>query len=487
MSNQIKIISTLLICVILASSCVSKEENELKKTCRELISQLSEPTNIRLSVDGPIDIENGYSASSVIAEEIINNWSTPERINTIISLVSDNDPFIRQVAIISLGLLGLEPEAMNELISQLGNPDELASEAAYMAFLFMPNNPNSKSVDEINQILMDEWSEDDLLLDMNIAYIVSRGVEDPTILDPLKPAIVKAFESEDPNVRYCAARTVWRNHLLLSEFMPNIIEFLREENSKLKLVALLALNNAYGYGDYTENNVELVLPLIQDRDIDVRMEAATYIGLVSTEFNIDSENLGQALNVLIEILKNDNPYYKFQAARHIGAFRENGRDAVPALIDTFRDQSQDINVRVSIVYAFGSIGPGAESAVPLLIEAIHDDDLQVAALDSLGMIGPGAKDAVPDLIELLHDPDFFTVSDAMEALGGIGPDAEAALPELQNFLQDFSKLTVIDAAVAIKRIHPDSEEAISVLEGLLNDPDSYIAESAREALWRLSE
>ncbi len=491
MLKQIKILSALIICVIFANSCIAESESGLEDTCRELISKLSSPNNIRRSTDGSIDFESGLSLSSVIGEEIIRDWNTPDKIETIISLVSDNDPYIRQMATISLGLIGSKPEVMTELISQLGNPDEFTSEAAYMAFLFMVMREHDEpmSIDEINQALLDEWSDDNLLLNMNIAYVVYVGVENPDILESLIPSIEMAFDHEDPKVRYCAARTVRGNNILLGEFMPNIIELLQEDDQKLKLVGMQALNKAYIYNGYVENHLELILPLLQDQDIDVRIEAATYVGMVSSDMNIFNEDHQRALDVFIELLQNQDPYYKFQAAKRIGVFTEYAEHAVPVLIEIFRTEDPDSIIRYAIMYALKRIGSEDDNVVSFLIDALHSNDkgIQGIALDSISMIGPAAKNAVPDLIALLHDSDIFTVRSAMDALGAIGPDAEAAKHDLLIILQDPFNLNMVDAGAALLRIDPNSEEAISVLEGLLNDSDSYKANSARDALAMLSQ
>jgi HEAT repeat protein len=476
----------LLIVAILGCSCIKEKDNDLKQAARVLIGGLSSPDNIRHASDGSVDLENGFSVSTAVADEIKNNWNTPERINTIASLSSDRDAYIRQMAIISLGIIGQKPEVMTALIRQLGNPDAFMSEAAYMAFIFMKGPTGLEPGDEINQTLLNEWSDDNLLLNMNIAYVVSRGVEDASKLNPLKPDIAKAFESEDPNIRYCAARVVWRNDLLLNEYMPDIVTLLRDDDSKVKRIALMALNKA---GNFEENIVELVLPLLQDEDSDVRLEAATYIGLAAYDLNISAEDQSQALNVLFDLLRIDDVYYELEAVKRIGVFGQNASNAVPLLIDTFGKPGMEKIVRYSVIMTIGNIGPRASSAVPFLTGALHNQDsyIQYYAIESLGLIGPEAKDTVPDLMGFLHSQDSSVACAAMGALSGIGPYAEAAIPELTGFLNGSDKMIAIYAAGALARIDPDSEEAILRLNELQDDPDSYIADAARMVLGQLSQ
>jgi hypothetical protein len=58
-------------------------------------------------------------------------------------------------------------------------------------------------------------------------------------------------------------------------------------------------------------------------------------------------------------------------------------------------KSPDINIRREAARALGEIGPGAKDAVPELIEALDDEDMDLIAVWALGRIGPAAIAAVP--------------------------------------------------------------------------------------------
>jgi hypothetical protein len=60
-------------------------------------------------------------------------------------------------------------------------------------------------------------------------------------------------------------------------------------------------------------------------------------------------------------------------------------------------------------------------------------DVRRAAARALGEIGPGAKDAVPDLVEALNDADMDLI--AVWALGKIGPAAIAVVPAMRRWLE----------------------------------------------------
>jgi hypothetical protein len=58
-------------------------------------------------------------------------------------------------------------------------------------------------------------------------------------------------------------------------------------------------------------------------------------------------------------------------------------------------KNPDINIRREAARALGEIGPGAKDAVPELIEALNDEDIDLIAVWALGKIGPAAVEAAP--------------------------------------------------------------------------------------------
>lgn len=70
-------------------------------------------------------------------------------------------------------------------------------------------------------------------------------------------------------------------------------------------------------------------------------------------------------------------------------------------VERYREalENADINIRRAAARALGEIGPGAKDAVPELIEALNDDDIDLIALWALGCIGPGARAAAPAIIQ----------------------------------------------------------------------------------------
>ena len=90
--------------------------------------------------------------------------------------------------------------------------------------------------------------------------------------------------------------------------------------------------------------------------------------------------------------------------------------------------------------ALGLIGPKAAQAIPDLLQTMRTDksnQTRWLAAHSLTQIGmQGQKPAVPMLIEGLADEDVNVVFHYAVALGQIGPDAKAALAALERVQQN---------------------------------------------------
>jgi len=81
-------------------------------------------------------------------------------------------------------------------------------------------------------------------------------------------------------------------------------------------------------------------------------------------------------------------------------------------------QVPDAKARVGAASALARLGPKAAPAVPLLIEALNDQNklVRTQSIAALGKIGPAAAAAVPVLTPLLRDDDWATRSLATSAL-----------------------------------------------------------------------
>jgi HEAT repeat protein len=182
--------------------------------------------------------------------------------------------------------------------------------------------------------------------------------------------------------------------------------------------------------------------------------------------------------------------------------------------------------------ALESIGPGADAALPWLIEQLrkeakrppgpkknYDDDetLLCRVICTLGAIGPAAKEVVPDLIALLDHELLEVRNVSATALGKIGPSAKAAIPLIEPGLDDPHKrfataVTLwrierndvrlliaaerlfseslgqsIQTATELGKLGPDAQAAVPALDIAMRGNSKWLSVAAAESLWRITK
>lgn len=150
--------------------------------------------------------------------------------------------------------------------------------------------------------------------------------------------------------------------------------------------------------------------------------------------------------------------------------RALGKDAVPALADTLRDQDMQMRQNAALVLIelrgewTGEPVVDTQAAVPALIQALKDSDADVRAwaAHALAAMGPDAAAAVDTLIALLKDPEEGPRNTSAMALGAIGPAGTKAVGPLTEALQDRSEDVRRIAAAALQKIRKPAGDALAL-------------------------
>ena len=110
-----------------------------------------------------------------------------------------------------------------------------------------------------------------------------------------------------------------------------------------------------------------------------------------------------------------------------------GGTVVGQLEQALRDKQG--RVRKGAAMALGKLGPEAKSAVPSVLEAMHDPDASVRqmASEAIGYLG---FDALVALVESLRSDDPELRELAADVLGSLGPDAVTLVPALLEAMTD---------------------------------------------------
>jgi hypothetical protein len=165
---------------------------------------------------------------------------------------------------------------------------------------------------------------------------------------------------------------------------PAIVALLRERRQELMPVLLSALKNLRGnpnpaveilakIGD--SETVPALLELLHDESIEARLSAVSVLGRLKAK---------EAVSPLIGLL-NEN-LNEVKAKRPVPGSMLN-------------DPGQICN---SVILALEQIGKDASSAVPVLIQASRNKELEQIAVRTLGKVGPAAASAIPVLIEAMQ-------------------------------------------------------------------------------------
>ncbi|NDJ77260.1 MAG: TIR domain-containing protein [Chloroflexi bacterium] len=220
------------------------------------------------------------------------------------------------------------------------------------------------------------------------------------------------------------------------------------------------------------NAVERLIKALEDGNRDARVAAAR---------KLSEMNDRTAVPGLMKMLRDDDWRVREAAAQALGKMQVAA--AVMALLETLRYGRPGPfggGNHTAITSAICDIGP---AAVPVLVDALSDDDwrIRLHATDVLGQIG--GEGAVPALVGGLRDPEKRVRWRAAEALGDLG--SVEAVPDLIDILRDSSPEVQIAAAWALGRVrHAD---AISGLIHLLDNRDWRVRWAAAEALWETGE
>jgi len=234
--------------------------------------------------------------------------------------------------------------------------------------------------------------------------------------------------------------------------------------------------------DLGERAIPAVLPLLEDRDLEVRCRAAQLLcrlgrgdGRIAVTLarmlkdeplrarsaaanaleqmapHMDKETANTVVPLLLEALGDEHWWVKSAGAGALGGIGakhpEHAGAATAGLLKAIQDEHG--HARSYAARAFDPLAQGnperAEAIVSALVEMIQSketDRRQVAiALGGVGRAGAeAAKSAVPALLDILRDENSWVSREAAEALGRIvernPAELKAIVPELFRMLED---------------------------------------------------
>jgi HEAT repeat protein len=157
-------------------------------------------------------------------------------------------------------------------------------------------------------------------------------------------------------------------------------------------------------------------------DVRERLEEGYPRQAISMGYGMIRANVGTelAVPVLARLMKEPDYYLHNESIKALGELGPQSLAAVPALVELLRHDA-DPEVRWRAAFTLVRIGEGAQAAVPVLREALRDQNARVreGAAYALGAIGSAAEETREALRVAQNDSDAqvrFRASKALERL-----------------------------------------------------------------------
>ena len=227
------------------------------------------------------------------------------------------------------------------------------------------------------------------------------------------PVLIKLLQEDDEDVRSVAIDLLASLGSEAQEAIPAFTKLLQRKDGTVNPSIFHALKGRMG-PEGRRHVIDALTVMIQDSDLQARMEAADYLGQLGIEGTIE------AMPALTKLLQDQDSPRRPEvviALRNTGP--EGRRRSIPALIQLL--QSKDGPVCSKAGWMLASMGPAAKEAIPTLTQLLRNKDAHVRGMAFsvlTASMGPeGRKPAIAALIELLQHDDQDVRMDAILQAG----------------------------------------------------------------------
>jgi HEAT repeat protein len=199
-------------------------------------------------------------------------------------------------------------------------------------------------------------------------------------------------------------------------------------------------------------------------------------------YALSSEDKQAAAEGFKPYLSSDIPKVRARALNLLGELRRDAALMEPDIVECFT--YHDRQVRYHAVAALVKIGATRRS-VPALANVLQEQDSEMRCItcEALGKIGPGAQEAIPALIDVLTtDMNYTARSRATEALGKIGMASNEVVSALALSMEDINMNSRIDAARALSSIRPFTRKGVETFLKYYKDPNEEVRRFSTEYL-----
>lgn len=278
-----------------------------------------------------------------------------------------------------------------------------------------------------------------------------------------EPELVKALKHEKDAVRQATAEALGEGGVKTG--VPALAEALKTDRSER--VRMAAIGALFKLKPDPKECLSAVLDALKDPGFPVIRHTAVKL---LAAWGPDAAEAALPLAEFARGLKVQDQEERERCCKAIAGMGTAAAPACATILKILEDQpGRARRVIEETLFAIG------EGAVPALTEGLRSPQPHVRAssADILGRIGPASRGAVPALIEAMKDADLNGARlPAIAALGRIGPAAEASMPALVALLDDDRDNQFRNAAAG--SLLKMGEKALPALEGLLARKDDWL-------------
>jgi HEAT repeat protein len=296
---------------------------------------------------------------------------------------------------------------------------------------------------------------------------------------PSVPAMAQLLQKNDPRQRLQVILALQRLGPDAKAAIPALIQRLRDMEPMNHHPLLITLGE---FGPDARDAVPALVDLLKRKDIVFHLDAMDALGQIGPAAQA-------AVTPLQGFLSSPSEYPRAHAARALGGIGSKAWSAVPALKKLQKDNN--LEVRVWAAYALARAAGDAKPHVAELIELWkanpNDDDVRQSIAQAFDLLGRDARPAKEILLEALTNEKTTpgTHLYVARALGHMSDDAGVVVPKLVELLSGKSAVNCVHACQALGLLGPRAKEAIPRLRELTENDDDEIAAAAGWALGKI--
>ena len=155
---------------------------------------------------------------------------------------------------------------------------------------------------------------------------------------------------------------------------------------------------------------------------------------------------------------------RLAAAQHLGNLGSRAVEAIPALVNAMEDA--DVEVALAVCAALKQIGnPGIPYLLKFMRNAQEKEKIRWYAAEALADLGP---ESLPHLLKAMDDQDVGVRMMAIDSIPRLGFAAESAVPRIEKFLSEnnvniIKSSTISLAQIAMQSADPSTSLAMRTL------------------------